>query len=122
MRVTSRATGDVRRDGAESGRPAIAAACRSARAAQPAWAATPLAARCEAIRRFRALVVERAEPLARTLALAVGKPIVQARRELAGVLPQVEFFLAEVGCVPADEVVGAADGLEGSIQREPLGV
>src|SRR5438094_696821 len=109
MRVINPATGDVLRDVAESGRPAIAAACRSACAAQPAWAATPLAARCEAIRRFRALVVERAEPLARTLALEVGKPIVQARRELAGVLPRVEFFLAEVGGVLADEVVGAAD-------------
>jgi len=122
MRVINPATGDVLRDVAESGRPAIAAACRSARAAQPAWAATPLAARCEAIRRFRALVVERAEPLARTLALEVGKPIAQARRELAGVLPRVEFFLAEVGGVLADEVVGAADGLEERIEREPLGV
>src|SRR5437879_5106756 len=122
MRVINPATGDVLRDVAESGRPAIAAACRSARAAQPAWAATPLAARCKAIRRFRALVVERAEPLARTLALEVGKPIAQAHRELAGILPRVDFFLAEVGGVLADEVVGAADGLEERIEREPLGV
>ena len=122
MRVINPATGDVLRDVAESGRPAIAAACRGARAAQPAWAGTPLAARCEAIRRFRALVVERAEPLARTLTLEVGKPIAQAHRELAGILPRVDFFLAEVGGVLADEVVGAADGLEERIEREPLGV
>src|SRR5439155_1199554 len=122
MRVINPATGDVLRDVAESGRPAIAAACRSARAAQPAWAGTPRAARCKAIRRFGALVVERAEPLARTLTLELGKPIAQARRELAGVLPRVEFFLAEVGGVLADEVVGAADGLEERIEREPLGV
>src|SRR5438309_671862 len=122
MRVINPATGDVLRDVAESGRPAIAAACRGARAAQPAWAGTPLAARCEAIRRFRALVVERAEPLARTLTLEVGKPIAQAHRELAGILPRVDFFLAEVGGVLADEVVGAADGLEARIEREPLGV
>src|SRR5436190_2140282 len=124
MRVINPATGDVLRDVAESGRPAIAAACRSARAAQPAWAATPLAARCEAIRRFRALVVERAEPLARTLTLEVGKPIAQARRELAGLLPRIDFFLAEVEGSLADEVVltSLADRLEERIRREPLGV
>src|SRR5438445_32384 len=72
--------------------------------------------------RSRALVVERAEPLARTLTLEVGKPIAQAHRELAGILPRVDFFLAEVGGVLADEVVGAADGLEERIEREPLGV
>src|SRR5439155_1230736 len=82
-----------------------AGADRRARAAQPAWAATPLAARCAAIRRFRALAVERAEPLARTLTLEVGKPITQARGELAGLLPRIDFFLAEVEGALADEVV-----------------
>src|SRR5881296_2479079 len=122
MRVVNPATGEVLREVAEADRAAVASAYRRARAAQPAWAATPLAARCEAIRRFRALVVERAEPLARTLALEVGKPIAQARRELAGVLPRVGFFLAEIGGVLAAAVVGAADGLEERIEREPLGV
>src|SRR5439155_1586329 len=103
---------------------AVAAACRRARAAQPAWAAAPLAARAEAIRRFRVLAVERAEPLARTLTLEVGKPITQARRELAGLLPRVDFFLAAVEGALADEVVlaSSADGLEERIAREPLGL
>src|SRR3989454_701950 len=68
MRVVNPATGEVLREVAEADRAAVAAAFQRARAAQPAWAATPLAARCNAIRRFRALAVERAEPLARTLA------------------------------------------------------
>src|SRR5207248_622650 len=89
-----------------------------------AWAATPLAARCAVIRRFRALAVERAEPLARTLTLEVGKPITQARGELAGLLPRIDFFLAEVEGALADEVVltSLADRLEERIRREPLGV
>ena len=82
MVVINPATGEILREVAEADRAAVAAACRRARAAQPAWAATPLAARAEAIRCFRALAVERAEPLARTLTLEVGKPITQARREL----------------------------------------
>jgi len=124
MVVINPATGEILREVAEADRAAVAAACRRARAAQPAWAATPLAARAEAIRCFRALAVERAEPLARTLTLEVGKPITQARRELAGLLPRIDFFLAAVEDAMADEVVLAspADGLEERIAREPLGL
>src|SRR5216117_2994029 len=124
MQIVNPATGEVLREVAEADRAAVAGAFRRARAAQPAWAATPLAARCEAIRRFRALAVERAEPLARTLTLEVGKPITQARSELAGLLPRIDFFLAEVEAALADEVVLAspADRLEERIRREPLGV
>src|SRR5947207_1634443 len=124
MRVVNPATGEVLREVAEADRAAVAAAFRRARAAQPAWAATPLAARCAVIRRFRALAVERAEPLARTLTLEVGKPITQARGELAGLLPRIDFFLAEVEGALADEVVltSLADRLEERITREPLGV
>src|SRR3989454_6777285 len=124
MRIVNPATGEVLREVAEADRAAVAGAFQRARAAQPAWAAPPLAARCNAIRRFRALAVERAEPLARTLALEVGKPITQARSELAGLLPRIDFFLAEVEGALADEVVLAspADRLEERIRREPLGV
>src|SRR5437870_9276913 len=124
MRVVNPATGEVLREVAEADRAAVAAAYRRARAARPAWAATPLAARCAVIRRFRALAVERAEPLARTLTLEVGKPITQARGELAGLLPRIDFFLAEVEGALADEVVltSPADRLEERIRREPLGV
>ena len=124
MHIVNPATGEVLREVAEADRAAVAAAFRHARAAQPAWSATPLAERCEAIRRFRALAVERADALARTLTLEVGKPIVQARGELAGLLPRIDFFLAEVGEALADEVVLAspADRLEERIRREPLGV
>src|SRR5438093_659526 len=122
MQIVNPATGEVLREVAEADRAAVAGAFQRARAAQPAWAATPLAARCNAIRRFRALAVERAEPLARTLALEVGKPITQARSELAGLLPRIDFFLAEVDAALADEVVLAspADRLEERIRREPL--
>src|SRR2546430_3658017 len=95
MRIINPATGEVLREVAEADRAAVAAACRRARAAQRAWAATSLGARCDPIRRFRELAVERAEPLARTLALEGGKPIAQARRELARLLPRLDFFLGQ---------------------------
>ena len=93
-----------------------------ARAAQPAWAATPLEERLAAIARFRARVVAEKEMLARLLTSEVGKPIAQARNELAGVLPRVDFFLAETARVLAPERVYVEGEMEERISREPLGV
>ena len=103
---------------------AVEAKYRRARAGQPAWAAKPLEERLAAIGRFRALAIERAEDLARTLTAEVGKPIAQSRNELKGVVPRLDFFLAEAAEALAERTVHAAyDGsLEERISREPLGV
>src|SRR5262245_41675708 len=122
MRVLNPATGEALAELPEADRATVTAAVARARAAQSAWAATPLDTRCAAIRRFRALVLERGEELARTLSLEVGKPIRQARSELAGVAPRIDFFLDAIGDVLADDVVLASptDRLEERIAREPL--
>ena len=124
MRIINPATGATLDDVAAADADTIGEAFRRARVAQPAWAATPLEARQDVVRRFRELVVARAEPLARTLSEEVGKPIVQARRELAGVLPRIDFFLGEVAAVLDDEVVlrSAGERIEERITRDPLGV
>ena len=64
-----------------------------ARAAQPAWAATPLRARIAAIRAFREALVRDRDALAAILTAETGKPIAQARNELTGVLGRIEFFM-----------------------------
>jgi len=93
-----------------------------ARAAQPAWARLPLRKRLDALRRFRELVVAEAEPLARVLTSEVGKPISQARNELKGVLPRIDFFLEHTAKTLKGEKVHAEPGLEERITHEPLGV
>ena len=52
----------------------VAAKFQSARAAQPAWAATPLAERLACIARFRNAVVAELEALAATMTAETGKP------------------------------------------------
>src|SRR5262249_54482259 len=54
----------------------------------------------------------------------VGKPITQARGELAGLLGRIDFFQSEIAAVLAERVVLAdpAAHLEERIQQEPLGV
>lgn len=101
---------------------AIAAKVGAARAAQPAWWALGLQARSTAIGRFRGLVVEHREDLARILSGEVGKPITQSRNELDGVLRRIDFFLEAAPAVLATETVHREAGLEERVSREPLGV
>jgi acyl-CoA reductase-like NAD-dependent aldehyde dehydrogenase len=93
-----------------------------ARAAQPAWAATPLKRRLAAIAAFREAVQARGEELARTLTLEVGKPVRQSRNELKGLITRLDFFLGASAGVLREEKVHATDGMEERISHEPLGV
>ena len=92
--------------------------------AQPMWAGRPFAERGEIIRRFRALLVERKEILARTLTSEMGKPIAQSRHEIEGTLGRIDYFLDRVPELLHDEVVllDAQQRLEEKITLQPLGV
>ena len=109
---------DVPADDAAS----VATKTAQARAAQPRWAATPLAERKACILRFRALLVERIEPLAHTLTSEMGKPIKQARNEINGLLTRIDFFLAQVEPATSTETAMNEGGMCERIGHEPLGV
>lgn len=120
--ITNPATGElltrVETDTASS----IAAKAKAARAAQPGWWGAGLDARLDTIRAFRAQVVARRDELARTLTSEVGKPIVQARRELDALLGRIDFWLAEVPHALADQAVFDDGSMREVVAREPLGV
>jgi acyl-CoA reductase-like NAD-dependent aldehyde dehydrogenase len=101
---------------------AVAAACARARAAQPRWAAEPLAGRIEVIRRFRGELVREVERLSALLTSEVGKPIRQSRNEINGLLGRIDFFLDESARTLAPRTVHDADGLREVITHEPLGI
>ncbi|MFN7309695.1 MAG: aldehyde dehydrogenase family protein, partial [bacterium] len=100
----------------------IAAKFKAARAAQRAWAATPLAHRLECIKRFRQALIDGRERLAAILTSEVGKPIKQARNELNGLLGRIDFFLAETERTLAPRTVHDEGGMREVIAHEPLGV
>jgi acyl-CoA reductase-like NAD-dependent aldehyde dehydrogenase len=124
LRIINPATGKLLQAMATDDLASVRAKYRSARAAQPAWAALPLRRRLQAVAKFRAAIVEQAEELARTLTAEVGKPIAQARNELKGLLPRLDFFLRETPRTLRAETVldDPAAKLVESITREPLGV
>ncbi|MBN8507501.1 MAG: aldehyde dehydrogenase family protein [Burkholderiales bacterium] len=116
--ATGERLAEVPADDADS----IAAKAAAARAAQPAWAAVPLADKLALMRRFRAAVVAERETLARTLSLEVGKPITQARNELNGLLPRIDFFVEKTASTIADEDVFDDGAMRERIGHVPLGV
>jgi len=100
----------------------IARKAAAARAAQPAWAAVPLAERRAVISRFRAGLVAERDALARTLSQEMGKPVAQARNEINGLLGRIDFFLDKAEASIADETVFSEGGMVERITHEPLGV
>ena len=124
LKVLNPATGAVAATLPSDDAKSVAAKYARARAAQPSWARTRLKQRLACIARFRELVAANTDSLARVLTTEVGKPISQARNELKGVLPRIDFFLAESAHVlRAERVHEEPDGsLEERISHEPLGV
>ncbi|MEO5766080.1 MAG: aldehyde dehydrogenase family protein, partial [Casimicrobiaceae bacterium] len=124
MKIHNPATGRVIANVTADGAKGVRVKYERARAAQPRWAARPMAKRLATIREFRAQVQARADTLARTLSEEVGKPLRQSRGELSALAGRLDFFLAESARALRGERVyaSAAPKLEERISHEPLGV
>src|SRR5688572_18901900 len=122
LRIENPATGERIGELPADDAASVAAKVATARAAQPRWAAVPLAERKAAIARFRQSLIDERELLAQTLTHEVGKPIRQSRAELDGVLARIDFFLAEVDACLAPETVLDDVAMREQITHAPLGV
>jgi acyl-CoA reductase-like NAD-dependent aldehyde dehydrogenase len=122
LKVHNPATGQVAATLPADDAKSVRAKYERARAAQPGWAKVRLKQRLAAMQRFRELVANEAELLARVLTTEVGKPISQSRSELKGVLPRLDFFLEQTAHALRTRKVHADDAMEERISREPLGV
>ena len=124
LKVVNPATGVVTATLPADDAKSVKAKYARARAAQPAWARVRLKQRIAAVAKFRELVAAQAEQLAQILTTEVGKPITQARNELKGVLPRIDFFLEETAHVLRTRKVSGERGgaMEERISHEPLGV
>ena len=72
LQIFNPATGELIHELPVDDATSITMKLRTARDAQPRWAATPVDERVAAMRRFRALLIEELEPLATTLMREVG--------------------------------------------------
>ncbi|HEY6133288.1 MAG TPA: aldehyde dehydrogenase family protein [Rubrivivax sp.] len=122
LQIHNPATGALIDEIPADGPASVAAKAAAARAAQPGWAALTMHERLAAIQRFRAGLVAEIDTLAATLTAETGKPISQARNELNGLLPRIDFFLEQAEGTLRDEHVFSGAGMHEKISHVPLGV
>ena len=122
LAVHNPATGELVTELPADDASSVAAKAGRARAAQPAWAALPLAKRKACIERFHTSIVAELESLAAIMTCETGKPISMSRNELNGLLGRIDFFLAQTEAATATQTVFSEGGMTEQIEHLPLGV
>ncbi|MEJ6656022.1 MAG: aldehyde dehydrogenase family protein, partial [Pseudomonas sp.] len=110
--------GSVPDMGADETRRAIAAA----QAAQPAWRRRTAKERAGVLRRWYELILQHQEDLARIMTAEQGKPLTEARGEIAYAASFIEWFAEEAKRVYGDVIPGHQPDKRLIVQKEPVGV
>jgi malonate-semialdehyde dehydrogenase (acetylating)/methylmalonate-semialdehyde dehydrogenase len=97
-------------------------AVRAAAAALPAWAVSPVVERAQIMFRFRELIVQHAEELARSVTREHGKTIGEARASVQRGVEMVEFACGIPSLIPGQVVDNIAAGVDCETIRHPVGV
>ena len=93
-----------------------------ARQAQPAWAAQPLATRCEILSRAVDAFVAKANDIAAEITWQMGRPIRHSPGEIRGFEERARYMLGEAPSALAPVRPGDKAGFDRRIKRVPLGV
>jgi malonate-semialdehyde dehydrogenase (acetylating)/methylmalonate-semialdehyde dehydrogenase len=100
----------------------LARAMESARAAQPAWAATNPQRRARIMFRFKELVEANMDALAHALSSEHGKVIADAKGDVQRGLEVVEFACGIPHALKGEYTIGAGPGIDVYSMRQPLGI
>ena len=120
--VSNPATGDTIAEVARVGAGETARAITAAAAAMPAWARRPAKERAAILRRWFDLLMQHQEDLARIMTAEQGKPLAEARGEVAYGANYIEFFAEEAKRVYGDVIPGPAQDKRIVCIRQPVGV
>lgn len=93
-----------------------------ARGAWPRWAAQPIAYRIETLRRFVNVVRQQEDALVDLIARETGKPLWDARSEVAAVMGKVDISVAAYSERTGQRRLEAALGARQSVRHKPHGV
>lgn len=120
--VHNPATGALLAEVADAGADETRAAIEAAAAALPAWAATPAPARAALLRKVAAAMLERQERLATVMTLEQGKPLAEARGEIAYAASFLSWFAGEAERVYGMTIPASAASKRLLVLRQPVGV
>jgi succinate-semialdehyde dehydrogenase/glutarate-semialdehyde dehydrogenase len=121
MTVVNPATEEIIAEVADADMADAERALRAAADAQPGWAATPARTRSEILYRTCQLMVERTDLLAEVMTLEMGKPLAEARGEVAYAADLIRWFAEEAVRIDggyAHRPDGAARNLQ---LKQPVG-
>ncbi len=120
--VTNPANGRRLADVADLGVAELRRAIDAAHAAQKPWAARTGKDRADHLRRWHDLILAHQEDLARILTAEQGKPLAEARGEIAYGASYVEWFAEEAKRVYGDTIPGHMPDKRIIVLKQPVGV
>ncbi|GAA0311056.1 NAD-dependent succinate-semialdehyde dehydrogenase [Rhodovulum strictum] len=120
--VRNPATGAVLASVPDLGRAETARAIEAARGAQVAWAARPAKERAQVLRRWYELMMAAQEDLAVILTAEMGKPLAEARGEIAYGAAFIEWFAEEARRIYGETIPGHMADKRLMVIRQPVGV
>ena len=104
------------------GRAETRRAIEAAQAAQPAWRALTAKERANLLRQWFNLIMANQEDLARIMTAEQGKPLAEARGEIAYAASFIEWFAEEAKRAYGDVIPAHAGDKRILVQKEPVGV
>ena len=120
--VINPATGDVVARVANCGTIETRQAIEAAQAAQPGWSRTPVKEKSAILRRWFNLMMENQEDLAQILTAEQGKPLAEARGEIAYGASYIEWFAEEGKRVYGDTIPHTSNDKRLVVIKQPVGV
>ncbi|MEM8694196.1 MAG: NAD-dependent succinate-semialdehyde dehydrogenase [Pseudomonadota bacterium] len=120
--VTNPARGDVIAKVPNLGREETARAIAAAQTAQKDWAALPAKARANVLRKWFDLMIANTEDLAIIMTAEQGKPLAEARGEVAYGASFVEWFGEEAKRIYGETIPGHMADKRITVIKQPIGV
>ena len=120
--VDNPATGEVIGRVPKLGRPETERAIAAAAQAMQPWAALIAKDRAKVLRRYFDLIMANQEELAAILTAEQGKPLAEARGEIAYAASFIEWFSEEAKRVYGDTIPGHAPDKRLIVLKQPIGV
>ncbi len=122
LAVTNPATGELIAEVAKCGAAETRRMIEAAAAAQKLWAQSAVKERAAVLRRWFNLVMENQEDLAQILTAEQGKPLAEARGEIAYGANYIEWFSEESKRVYGDTIAPPANDKRLVVIKQPVGV
>ena len=121
-RTENPATGEVERSFEEIDRDGAIAAVDRAHTAHEQWARVPAAERSAILSRTAELYEERADELARAIAVEMGKPLEESKGEVALSASIFRWYADHAPDLLREEQLDAQGALRNVVSKEPVGV